>query len=222
MSNDFPKYWTEETYDPETGEILDENTTELVPVEENLPEPLTISEQKSIVSSATDISDKSKNMLSSLIEINAIADTLSQIDTEETIEKRKTVVNAWCQAFINSRMVNNVAAETLKAKLLNRLADNIDNLDLSTSAQIYSDLHSVSSVDAQQAMSSIMGAENVSTQSSGINLTINNATSEGASITNNTLNANPQQVGQLKEVASLNASLKSWGQNIPLPKKKED
>ena len=223
MSNDFPKYWTEEKYDPETGEILQSsNTQELIPIEENVPEPLTIPEQKNIISSANDISTEGKEMLNGLVEINSIANVLAEIDTTETIEKRKTVVTAWCESFINSRMRNNVAAEMLKQKLLERLVNNVHNLDLQTSAEIYRDLTEVSSVDAQQAMSALNGNLGNTPQSGGINLTINNATAEGATVTNNTLNATPQQVGQLKEVASLNASLKSWGQNIPLPKKKEE
>lgn len=223
MSNDFPKYWTEEEYDPETGEILQSpNTQELIPIEENVPEPLTTTEQKNIISSANDISTEGKEMLNGLVEINSIANVLAEIDTTETIEKRKTVVTAWCESFINSRMRNNVAAEMLKQKLLERLVNNVHNLDLQTSAEIYRDLTEVSSVDAQQAMSALNGNLGNTPQSGGINLTINNATAEGATVTNNTLNATPQQVGQLKEVASLNASLKSWGQNIPLPKKKED
>ena len=223
MSNDFPKYWTEEEYDPETGEILQSsNTQELIPIEENVPQPLTITEQKNIISSANDISTEGKEMLNGLVEINSIANVLAEIDTTETIEKRKTVVTAWCESFINSRMRNNVAAEMLKQKLLERLVNNVHNLDLQTSAEIYRDLTEVSSVDAQQAMSALNGNLGNTPQSGGINLTINNATAEGATVTNNTLNATPQQVGQLKEVASLNASLKSWGQNIPLPKKKED
>ena len=223
MSNDFPKYWTEEEYDPETGEILQSsNTKELIPIEENVPEPLTIPEQKNIISSANDISTEGKEMLNGLVEINSIANVLAEIDTTETIEKRKTVVTAWCESFINSRMRNNVAAEMLKQKLLERLVNNVHNLDLQTSAEIYRDLTEVSSVDAQQALSALNGNLGNTPQSGGINLTINNATAEGATVTNNTLNATPQQVGQLKEVASLNASLKSWGQNIPLPKKKEE
>lgn len=223
MSNDFPKYWTEEEYDPETGEILQSsNTQELIPIEENVPQPLTITEQKTIISSANDISTEGKEMLNGLVEINSIANVLAEIDTTETIEKRKTVVTAWCESFINSRMRNNVAAEMLKQKLLERLVNNVHNLDLQTSAEIYRDLTEVSSVDAQQAMSALNGNLGNTPQSGGINLTINNATAEGATVTNNTLNATPQQVGQLKEVASLNASLKSWGQNIPLPKKKEE
>ena len=221
MSDDLPKMWVEETepnYDPITGEIIETNTQALMPIEEEIPLP-TISEQKDMVENSS-LNAENKGMLQALVEMNNVAETLALIRSNESAEQRKTVITAWCENFMNSRMRNNVVAETLKAKLLERLLNNIDNLDLQTTAQIYNDLSDVSSVDAQQAMANINGgAGAMPGQGSGINLTINNATSEGASITTNTLNAQPQQVGQLKEVVTLNSSIKAWS-NIPLPKKK--
>lgn len=221
MSDDLPKMWVEEiepNCDPVTGEIIETNTQALMPIEEEMPLP-TISEQKNIVANSS-INKENKDMLQALVEMNNVAETLALIRSNESAEQRKTVITAWCENFMNSRMRNNVVAETLKAKLLERLLNNIDNLDLQTTAQIYNDLSDVSNVDAQQAMANINGgAGAIPGQGSGINLTINNATSEGASITTNTLNAQPQQVGQLKEVVTLNSSSKAWS-NIPLPKKK--
>jgi hypothetical protein len=221
MSDDLPKMWVEEiepNCDPITGEIIETNTQALMPIEEEIPLP-TISEQKDIVANSS-INAENKGMLQALVEMNNVAETLALIRSNESAEQRKTVITAWCENFMNSRMRNNVVAETLKAKLLERLLNNIDNLDLQTTAQIYNDLSDVSNVDAQQAMANINGgAGAMPGQGSGINLTINNATSEGASITTNTLNAQPQQVGQLKEVVTLNSSIKAWS-NIPLPKKK--
>lgn len=221
MSDDLPKMWVEEiepNCDPVTGEIIETNTQALMPIEEEMPLP-TISEQKNIVANSS-INKENKDMLQALVEMNNVAETLALIRSNESAEQRKTVITAWCENFMNSRMRNNVVAETLKAKLLERLLNNIDNLDLQTTAQIYNDLSDVSNVDAQQAMANINGgAGAIPGQGSGINLTINNATSEGASITTNTLNAQPQQVGQLKEVVTLNSSIKAWS-NIPLPKKK--
>lgn len=217
----YPKMWVEEiepNCDPVTGEIIETNTQALMPIEEEMPLP-TISEQKNIVANSS-INKENKDMLQALVEMNNVAETLALIRSNESAEQRKTVITAWCENFMNSRMRNNVVAETLKAKLLERLLNNIDNLDLQTTAQIYNDLSDVSNVDAQQAMANINGgAGAIPGQGSGINLTINNATSEGASITTNTLNAQPQQVGQLKEVVTLNSSIKAWS-NIPLPKKK--
>lgn len=221
MSDDLPKMWVEEVEpncDPITGEIIETNTQALMPIEEEIPLP-TISEQKDMVKNSS-LNEENKGMLQALVEMNNVAETLALIRSNESAEQRKTVITAWCENFMNSRMRNNVVAETLKAKLLERLLNNIDNLDLQTTAQIYNDLSDVSSVDAQQAMANINGgAGAIPGQGSGINLTINNATSEGASITTNTLNAQPQQVGQLKEVVTLNSSIKAWS-NIPLPKKK--
>lgn len=221
MSDDLPKMWVEEVEpncDPITGEIIETNTQALMPIEEEIPLP-TISEQKDMVKNSS-LNEENKGMLQALVEMNNVAETLALIRSNESAEQRKTVITAWCENFMNSRMRNNVVAETLKAKLLERLLNNIDNLDLQTTAQIYNDLSDVSSVDAQQAMANINGgAGAMPGQGSGINLTINNATSEGASITTNTLNAQPQQVGQLKEVVTLNSSIKAWS-NIPLPKKK--
>lgn len=215
--DDTPKYWIDETE-------LEENTTgtEILVPEEEIVLP-TIAEQKELIHSANDISEQSRGMLAGLVEMNSVAQTLLAIHNNETAEQRRTVITAWCESFINSRMRNNAAAETLKAKLLERLINNIDNLDLETTARIYNDLTDVSAVDAQQAMANINGGNmNLPGQSGGINLTINNATAEGASVVNNTLNAQPQQVQQLKETATLNQSLRAWStSNIPLPKKKD-
>lgn len=217
MSNDYPKYWNEEEIDPETGEIISPSA-ELVPIEKEVPLP-TIEEQKTIISSAIDLNPKDRGLLNSLVEMNNVAQTLLALRTQETAEQRRTVIQAWCENFINARMQNNVTAETLKQRLLIRLMDNISNLDLQTVAQIYNDLSETSSVDAQQAMASINGGTGTVGGSSGINLTINNATSEGASITNNTLNASQQNTSTTKEVSILNNSIKAWGK-VPLPNRK--
>lgn len=221
MSDDLPKYWNEETGEVLDSEIVDTQAS-LMPIEDVTPLP-TISEQKQVVNDDTELSKESKSMLSSLIEMNKVAQTLDAIRSSETAEKRKTVVNAWCEAFISSRMRNNVVAEELKSKLLLRLMDRVDNLDLDTAARIYTDLHDVSNTDASQALASMNGEVGyVGNQSgSNINLTINNATSDGASITNNTLNAGGQPVAQLKEVSTMNSSIKAWN-TIPLPKRKSD
>lgn len=221
MSDDLPKYWNEETGEVLDSEIVDTQAS-LMPIEDVTPLP-TISEQKQVVNDDTELSKESKSMLSSLIEMNKVAQTLDAIRSSETAEKRKTVVNAWCEAFISSRMRNNVVAEELKSKLLLRLMDRVDNLDLDTAARIYTDLHDVSNTDASQALASMNGEVGyVGNQSgSNINLTINNATSDGASITNNTLNAGGQPVAQLKEVSTMNSSIKAWN-TIPLPKRKSN
>lgn len=213
---DLPKYWNEET-----GEIIEtypENTAALMPQEEVEPLP-TIAEQNTIVQSA-DVNEDNMNMLRSLVEMNKVAETLNALRSTESQEMRRNVLTAWCESFVNSRMINNVAAEKLKAQILDKLSENIDVLDLETVSRIYNDLHEVTAVDMQQASSMINGnMGNMFAPSSGTTVNLNLATGENGVVTAQTLNATPQQVGQLKEVTQMNTAIKGWS-NIPLPRKK--
>jgi hypothetical protein len=132
---------------------------------------------------------------------------------------RRNVLTAWCESFVNSRMVNNVAAEKLKARILDKLSENIEVLDLETQARIFSDLHEVTAVDMQQANSLVTGNIGGFSQSNGTTVNLNLATGENGVITSQTLNATPQQVGQLKEVTQMNTAIKGWS-NVQLPRKK--
>lgn len=215
MSNDFPKYWNDETDNITEVETFD-NTSQLIPIEETKPLP-TIAEQTKIVAES-DISEENKGLLQGLVEINNVAKTLEAIRSEETQEQRRTVLTAFCESFVGARLKNNLVAEELKRKLLNRLLSNIDNLDLELTSRIYVDLQETMAVDLQQANAQIMGQQNIVSPNPGTVVNLNLATGENSNITANTLNANPQQVGQLKEVAAMNTSIKAWS-NIPLPKK---
>ena len=213
MADDTPRIWNDDIkYDPETGEVLEEGAldqTDLVPVEEiSVP---TTSEQNEIIQKST-LSDENKALLSSIVELNAICDVMDQTAMTETQEKQKRAIQLICENFLAQRFRNNQMAEQLKLALLKRLLDNIDNLDLATTAQIYNDLHDVTSQEAVAAFGQLLGgaAGGIPGTNGGINLTINNATADGAAITTNTLNAQPQQVQQLKEVAALNTSIRAW------------
>lgn len=215
--NDLPKYWNEDT-----GEIVEtypENTALLVPQEEEVPLP-TIAEQKDIVNMA-DVNKDNMAMLKSLVEMNQVAETLNALRSTESQDMRRNVLTAWCESFVNSRMINNMAAERLKAKILEKLTDNLDILDLDTISRIYNDLHEVSAVDMQQASSMVNGNLGGGfTPNTGTTVNLNLATGENGVVTAQTLNATPQQVGQLKEVSTLNNSIKAWN-SIPLPKRKD-
>lgn len=211
---DTPNYWIDEE------EVTAEQTEQALAVveEENIPLP-TITEQKNILE-VSSVDEDGKKMLGSLIEMNNIAKTLAELRNDETKEMRRTVIESWCEAFIQARVKNNLAAEGLKQQLLMRLANNIENLDLATAAQIYVDLQQTTAVDTQSSMAMINGGAMPGMPgNNGTTVNLNLATAEGASVVNNTLNANPQQVGQLKEVAAMNNSIKAWS-NVPLPKKK--
>lgn len=213
--NDLPKYWNEDT--GEVFETYPENTQALMPQEEVPPLP-TISEQTEIVK-ASEVNKENMSMLNSLVEMNKVAETLNALRSTESQEMRRNVLTAWCESFVNSRMVNNVAAERLKAKILEKLSENITLLDMETQARIYSDLHEVSAVDMQQANSMVSGNMGGFPQSAGTTVNLNLATGENGVITSQTLNATPQQVGQLKEVTQMNTAIKGWS-NVQLPRKK--
>ena len=218
--DDQPKIWTgDDVFTEDNIQEVDETSTDLAIVDET-PQLPSLEEQESIVNSS-DLKDENKNMLSALVELNKTAAILAQIQNDETIEMQNKVIQATCTNFIQSRMMNNSTAEALKNKLLLNLMQNIEVLDLETQAKIYNDLTETSAIDAQQALAKITGGTGTSGGTSGgINLTINNATAEGASINNPTLNvgtAGPS-ITQLKEVTSLNNSVKAWG-TAPMPKK---
>ena len=92
-------------------------------------------------------------------------------------------------------------------------------LDLETISRIYNDLHEVSAVDMQQANSMVSGNMGGFPQSMGTTVNLNLATGENGVVTSQTLNATPQQVGQLKEVTQMNTAIKGWS-NVALPRKK--
>ena len=218
--DDQPKIWTgDDVFTEDNIQEVDETSTDLAIVDET-PQLPSLEEQESIVNNS-DLKDENKSMLGALVELNKTAAILAQIQNDETIEMQNKVIQATCTNFIQSRMMNNSTAEALKNKLLLNLMQNIEVLDLETQAKIYNDLTETSAIDAQQALAKITGGTGTSGGTGGgINLTINNATAEGASINNPTLNvgtAGPS-ITQLKEVTSLNNSVKAWG-TAPMPKK---
>ena len=217
--DDQPKIWTGD--DVFVDDIPQEDVSTDLTVVDETPQLPTVEEQITIIDKS-DLNDENKSMLNALVELNKTASVLAQIQNEETVELQNKVIQAICTNFVTERMRNNSTAELVKNKILGNLVEHIDVLDLETQAKIYSDLTEVSSIDNQQAMAKMSGASGgiPGTGSGGINLTINNATAEGASINNPTLNvgtAGPS-ITQLKEVTSLNNSVKAWGTAL-MPKK---
>ncbi len=211
--DDQPKIWTGD--DVFTDEITEDTSTDLTIVDDT-PQLPSLEEQANIVNES-DLKEDNKNMLSALVELNKTAAILAQIQNDETIEMQNKVIQATCTNFIQSRMMNNSTAEALKNKLLTNLMQNIDVLDLETQAKIYNDLTEVSAIDAQQALAKMSGSSGgiPGSGSGGINLTINNATAEGASINNPTLNVGTQApVQNLDTLNNLSSNLNSW-KNAP-------
>lgn len=212
--DDQPRIWTGEDVFTE-----EETTTTDLAIVDETPQLPSVEEQVNIIAES-DLKDENKNMLNALVELNKTAAILTQIQNDETVELQNKVIQAICTNFVTERMRNNQTAELVKNKILGNLVENIDVLDLETQAKIYNDLTEVSSIDNQQAMAKMGGASGMpSSSGGGINLTINNATAEGASINNPTLNVGGgPSITQLKEVTSLNNSVKAWG-SAPMPKR---
>lgn len=216
--DDQPRIWTGEEDFIENN--LEEQTTNLTVVDEP---PLPSVEEQIDIIHTSDLKDENKSMLNALVELNKTAAVLAQIQNEETVELQNKVIQAICTNFVTERMRNNSTAELVKNKILGNLVEHIDVLDLETQAKIYNDLTEVSSIDNQQAMAKMAGGSGSvpGSGSGGINLTLNNITGDNAGVTQNTLAvggvAGPS-ITQLKEVTSLNNSVKAWG-SAPMPKK---
>jgi len=211
--DDQPRIWTGD--DVFTDEITPEQANELMVVDDT-PQLPSLEEQENIVKDSN-LKEDNKNMLAALVELNKTATILAQIQNDETIEMQNKVIQATCTNFIQSRMMNNSTAETLKNKLLLNLIENIDVLDLETQAKIYNDLTEVSAIDAQQALAKMSGSTGTipGSGNGGINLTLNNITGDGAGVTQNTLAVNTQApVQNLDTLNNLSSNLNSW-KNTP-------
>ena len=211
--DDTPKRWVDEE------EVYD-NTSQLMPIEEVKPLP-TIAEQRDILKNS-DLEEEDKGILGSLVEINNIANTLEKTGLLETAEQRIFVIKTYAEHFIAEHLKNNIRAEDLKNMLLMKLSRNIDNLDLELASRIYLDLQQTMSQDVAIMNATAHGESGASAIAGlggpSINLTVNNATTDGASITNNTLAVNNQQAN-LKDASILNNTLKKI-QTVSMPRQK--
>ncbi len=212
--DDTPKRWVDEE------EIYD-NTSQLMPIEEEKPLP-TIAEQKDIVTKSN-LNDEDKTILGGIIEINNIANALEKTGIMETIEQRIMVIRTYAEHFIAQHLRNNIRAENLKDLILAKLAANIENLDLELASRIYLDLQQTMSQDVAIMNATAHGESNAAMMAGmggpSINLTVNNATTDGASITNNTLAVNNQQTN-LKDASILNNAIKRI-QTVSMPRQKQ-
>ena len=214
-TSDLPKVWQ----DPD--EVQEVIPVEVIPEEEiQLP---SIDEQRDIVASSN-LSNTNKSLLESLVTMNEVAQTLEKIKYTETADLRMTYIKMLAENFISSRMGNNQLAEELKRRLILRLLDHVDMLDFELLTRLYNDLHETTNLDSQQAFGMITGANgtNAGFMGGGTTVNLNLATGEGGTV-NTQVNQSVQQAGQLKEVQTMNTSIKSWANsNIPLPKRKQE
>lgn len=217
FNDDTPNIWEEDLVEDEKSTSLQTVT----PAEEIAPLP-TKEEQLSIIDKA-DISEEHRGLLSELTEMNEVAKTLATLRDNETVEERKTLIRAWSEAFMTKRLQNNNLAEELKRKLLHRLLDNVDELDLQTTSQIFTGIQEVTSLDAQNALGQIMGGNATpGSGSNGTNITVNVANGDNSSATSNAMHiGSGVDANQLKQVADMGASIKGWS-NVEMPRKEKN
>lgn len=196
-------------------ELNNTSTTDIMEVEETPVPVLTPEEKLEEIKSA---SEEHKDLLTALVEINKTADVLKKIDTEESMADRNKVLNIVFENFAQKRYMTNLKIEELKLDLIKSVMDNLDNLDLETRIDTIEKLHNMTTLDAQKALSNVSRGNNdmpMGNMPGGVNITLNNASGNGS--IDSTTNSGPQinlnqgtTPDQLKDVASLNSTLKSW------------
>lgn len=207
INGDAPKIWKS----PE--EILAEQSQqsqELTVPEEPAVPTLPVEERLDIIEK--EASENDKGILNALVEVSKTANVLKQIDNEELQEGRNLVLKAWYDAFIQNKMQNSHTIEKVIAGLADRLLNNIDSLDLEQTGILIEKLSNVNAIMAQRNPTTL--GDPTYGQGGGqpaVNLTINNATAEGASINNPTLNVGGRPpVANLDGLNSLNNAMNGW------------
>lgn len=206
INGDAPKIWKS----PEEILAEQQQSQELtVPEEPSVP-TLPVEERLDIIEK--EASENDKGILNALVEVSKTANVLKQIDNEELQEGRNLVLKAWYDAFIQNKMQNSHTIEKVIAGLADRLLNNIDSLDLEQTGILIEKLSNVNAIMAQRNPTTF--GDPTYGQGGGqpaVNLTINNATAEGASINNPTLNVGGRSpVQNLDGLNNLNNAMNGW------------
>lgn len=209
-NGDTPKIWKS----PE--EILaeqQETSKNLVVPEEPEVPTLPVEERLSIIEN--EASENDKDILNALVEVSKTANVLKKIDNEELQDGRSKVLKAWYDAFIQSKMQNSHTLEKVISGLADKLLANIDNIDLETAGNLIEKFANVNAIMAQRNPTTFGDPGYSGGNGPLVNLTLNNATAEGASINNPTVNiGNQPPVQNLETLNTLSSNIKSWG-NAP-------
>jgi hypothetical protein len=207
INADAPKIWKS----PEeilAEQELNKNQELMIPEEPSVP-TLPIEDRLNIIDK--EASDNDKGILNALVEVSKTANVLKQIDNEETQEGRNLVLKAWYDAFIQNKMQNSHTIEKVIAGLADRLLNNIDSLDLEQTGILIEKLSNVNAIMAQRNPTTLGDPTYGQGGQPAVNLTINNATAEGASINNPTLNVGGRPpVQNLDSLNSLNNAMTGW------------
>ena len=196
-----PKKWTEMTED------VDPNT---LPAEYDEQVPaLSYEEQKELVEQ--EAPEEYKDMFGALVEVSNMANLLSKIDTDESQYVRRKMLDIVSEEFVRKRMNTNVKLEDIKLQLINRVANNIDQLDITTSYEMAKGIHEMTQGEAQSPIGRYANPSMVP-QPGGTGPIINIATGDG-NINTATVSPNPPPVNNinLKDLSRMSEAQKAWG-----------
>ena len=215
-TSDQPQLWIDETEKKEDflGELTIQNSQEIAIVEE-----MPIEKQKELIEA--EAPDDYKDALTSLVEVSQMTNILEAVDTEKSQYTRRRMLDLLSENFIRKRLSTNEKLESLKLDLLNRVWDNIEQIDLTTSFEMLSRIHEITAMEAAKpiggytdpSMAGVPGGLGGATPA--VNLTINKATGADSQITTNSMSIGAKPpVEDLKTVSKLSETVKAWG-NVP-------
>lgn len=201
-NDDMPKKWTEMV-----GEDVDPNTLP-TEYEEQVP-ALSYEEQKELVEQ--EAPEEYKDMFGALVEVSNMANLLAKIDTDESQYVRRKMLDIVSEEFIRKRMNTNVKLEDIKLQLINRVANNIDQLDLTTSYEMAKGIHEMTQGEAQSPIGRYANPS-IMPQPGNSGPIINIATGDG-NINTATVSPNPAPVNNinLKDLSRMSEAQKAWG-----------
>lgn len=215
-TSDQPQLWIDETEKKEDslGELTIQDSQEITIVEE-----MPIEKQKELIEA--EAPDDYKDALTSLVEVSQMTNILEAVDTEKSQYTRRRMLDLLSENFIRKRLSTNEKLESLKLDLLNRVWDNIEQIDLTTSFEMLSRIHEITAMEAAKPIGgytdpSMVGVPGgLGGATPAVNLTINNATGADSQITTNSMSIGAKPpVEDLKTVSKLSETVKAWG-NVP-------
>lgn len=197
-----PKKWTEMV-----GEDEDQAQLPAEYIEEQVP-ALSYEEQKELIEQESP--EEYKDMFGALVEVSNMANLLSKIDTDESQYVRRKMLDIVSEEFIRKRMNTNVKLEDMKLRLLNRVYDNIEQLDLATSYEMLKGIHEMTQCEAQAPIGKYANPSIIPQPNTGP--TINISTGDG-NINTATISPTPAPSTNinLKDLSRMSEAQKAWG-----------
>jgi len=207
-NDDMPKKWTEMV-----GEDVDPNT---LPTEYEEQAPaLSYEEQKELVEQ--EAPEEYKDMFGALVEVSNMANLLAKIDTDESQYVRRKMLDIVSEEFIRKRMNTNVKLEDIKLQLINRVANNIDQLDLTTSYEMAKGIHEMTQGEAQSPIGRYANPS-IMPQPNQNGTTVNIVTGSEGQINTQEIKVNNTQIpnggANMKSISQMSEAVKSFQSTI--------